>query len=104
MTDHKAVRAEIKVASLDMLVMLLINVIVLIIGAVFSWLPQIDTIPMIMDYDIDTALLTGVGQFKMVIESFWVYGYLFGGLVILLGYYSIKMLLRFFLGHRSPGS
>lgn len=87
-----------------MLVMLILNVVVLMIGAVFSWLPLISTLPNINGFDIDGALVSGVGQFKMVIQSFWVYQYLFGSLLILLGYYGIKMILKFFLGSRSIGS
>lgn len=87
-----------------MIINLLLNVVVLFIGALFSWLPQVTTLPYIVDYDIDTALVNGVGQLRTFFEAFWVLGIMFQGFIFLLGYYSIKMVLKFFLGSRSPTS
>lgn len=85
-----------------MIINLFLNVVVLILGAVFSWLPQITTLPNIVDYDIDTALVTGVGQLKSFLQAMWPIGVMFQGFLAILFYFTIKIILRFFLGHRSP--
>lgn len=86
-----------------MIINLLLNVVVLILGAIFSWLPQVTTLPTIVGYDIDTALTTGVGQLKTFMIAFWPIGIMFQGFLVIMGYYAIKMVLGFFLGSRSPG-
>jgi hypothetical protein len=85
-----------------MLVTLILNVIVLFIGALFSWLPAIEKIPDIAGYDIDTELVTGSGQLHLIFGSFWVLGVMFQGFLYLMGYYIVKNALRFFLGSRTP--
>ena len=85
-----------------MLIGLLLNVVVLIIGAVFSWLPIVDTLPTIVDYDIDAALVTGAGQLHTVLAAFWPLAILMQGFFALCVYYVIKVSLKFFLGGRSP--
>lgn len=85
-----------------MIVMLILNVLVLILGAVFSWLPQVTTLPSIVGFDIDTALVTGVGQMHAFFVSFWPVYIMFQGFLVLMGYYALKLAIRFFLGHRAP--
>jgi len=85
-----------------MLTMLIINVFVLFLGSIFIWLPQITTLPIILGFDIDSALVTGVGQFKTLATTFWPWLYVFYGLLVLLGYFSIKQVIKFFLGSRAP--
>ncbi len=87
-----------------MLVNLVLNVFVLILGAIFSWLPQVTTLPFIVDFDIDTALVNGVGQLHTFLSAFWPLGIMFQGFLFLLGYYAIKMVLKFFLGSRAPAN
>lgn len=85
-----------------MIVNLILNAVLLILGIAFSWLPDVDTLPEIAGYDIDTALVNGVGQFRSFIEVFWPLQTLFYGLIFLLGYYIIKnVVLRFFIGQRA---
>lgn len=85
-----------------MLTMLILNVFVLFLGAIFIWLPQVTTLPTIIGFDIDSAFVTAVGQFKTLMVTFWPWYYMFLGMLVLLGYYSIKQVLRFFLGSRAP--
>ena len=85
-----------------MLTMLIINVIVLFLGALFIWSPLITTLPIILGFDIDAALVTGVGQFKTLAQTFWPWEYVFYGLLVILGYFAIKQVLKFFLGSRAP--
>lgn len=85
-----------------MLTMLILNVFVLFLGALFVWLPQVTTLPMIIGFDIDSALVTGVGQFKTLMVTFWPWQYMFNGMIVIVGYFSIKQVLTFFLGSRAP--
>lgn len=86
-----------------MITNLLINLVVLILGAIFSWLPQVTKLPTINGYDIDTALVTGVGQLHTFMITFWPLQYMFYGFLFIMGYYALKMAVTFFLGHRAPG-
>lgn len=85
-----------------MLIMLVLNVIVLGIGAIFVWLPEVHVLPHIIGYDIDTALLTGMGYVNRVFDSIWPLWYVFQGMLYVMIYYTIKMALRLLLGHRAP--
>ncbi len=85
-----------------MLIGLLLNVIVLILGAIFSWLPQVTVLPHIVDYDIDSALNDGVGQLYFFMNAMWPIKILFQGFLALCAYYAIKMIIKFFLGSRAP--
>lgn len=85
-----------------MIVNFLINVVVIVLAALFSWLPTVDKLPTIVGFDIDTALVSGVGQFKALTNVFWFLSIIFSGFLFLLGYYALKQVLKFFLGHRAP--
>jgi len=82
---------------------LFINLVVLILGAIFSWLPVVTTLPTIYGFDIDGALVTGVGQLHTFTQTFWPIQYMFGAFLFLMTYYIVKMAVGFFLGHRAPG-
>lgn len=87
-----------------MLVNLLINLVLLIIGAVLSLpiFPKIDKFPTINGYDIDSALVTGLGQLHQIMGTFWIIKDVFYAFLFLLGYYGLKMVVKLFFGHRSP--
>lgn len=87
-----------------MIINLLLNLLVLILGGIFSWLPEITTLPTIADYDIDTALVTGMGYFNSFATAVWPLKVLMQGFLFLLGYYLVKVALKFFLGSRTPGA
>lgn len=86
-----------------MIVTLLLNILVLIIGVIFSWLPDVTTLPAILGYDIDGALTTGVGYAHTFFVTFWPLEILFQGFLLLMLYYIIKITIRTFLGSRGPG-
>lgn len=86
-----------------MIINLLLNVIVLFLGAIFSWLPQVTLLPNVAGADIDTALMTGVGQLNTFMNAFWPIYIMFQGFIFLMGYYAVKVVVRFFIGHRTPG-
>ncbi len=86
-----------------MLIALLLNLLVGIVGIFFSWLPQVDTLPAIGGYDVDTALVSGMGYLNTFFTTFWPLKIMFTGFLVLMGYYIVKLVLRFFLGHRSIG-
>ncbi len=81
----------------------LINMFVILVGAILSWLPVVTKLPSINGFDIDTSLTQGMALFYDVKVNIWPFGLVFAGFIVLMGYYSTKMLLRFFLGHRAPG-
>ena len=85
-----------------MITTLILNIIVMVVGVFFFWLPQITVLPTIGGYDIDTALVNGVGQMNTVLVAFWPIKHFMIGFGVLLGYFIIKMTLKFFLGHRAP--
>lgn len=87
-----------------MIIAFLFNLIVLIISAVFSILPQVTTLPTIAGFDIDAALVTGMGEVNAFFTAFWFAKYMFLGFLVLMSYYSLKLIIRFIVGHRAPGS
>ncbi len=87
-----------------MVINLLINVITLLLGSIFSHFPSVTTLPPIFGYDIDTAMVSGMGGFNTFITTFWPVKYMFEGFLAILAYFGIKMVARLLLGHRAPGS
>ncbi len=85
-----------------MIVILFLNLLVTIVGIVFSWLPRIDTLPNMFGFDIDNALIIGMGYLNTFFKTFWPLQIMFEGFLVLLGYFLIKMTIRFFAGHRTP--
>lgn len=85
-----------------MLIMLLWNVVILGLGAIFSWLPIVTVLPHIVGYDIDAALVNGMGYVNNVFTAIWPLAIVFQGMMYLMLYYTIKMVLKFLLGHRAP--
>lgn len=86
-----------------MITNLIINVFVLFVGAVFSLLPQITTLPTIAGFDIDSALVSGVGQMRAFFVAFWPLAILMQGFAALMAYFILKMGLKFLFGSRAPG-
>ena len=87
-----------------MIVTLFFNLIILIVGSIFSLpiFPEIKTLPTIFGFDIDTALVNGMGYVHTLFNTFWVLGIMFNGFLFLGAYYIGKLVLQFFLGHRAP--
>lgn len=86
-----------------MIINFLLNIIVLVVGAIFAWLPDVTVLPTIGGYDIDSAFVTGIGSFNTFTQTFWPLKIVFTGFLFLMGYYAIKIGVKFFLGHRAPG-
>jgi hypothetical protein len=85
-----------------MLIIFALNVIVLGFGAIFLWLPVVTTLPQIVGYNIDGALVQGMGYVNTVLGAIWPLMYVFLGMLSLMTYYTIKMGVKFLLGHRAP--
>lgn len=85
-----------------MIINFLLNIVVLILNVIFGWLPEVITLPTIVGYDIDGALVSGVGQLRFFFSSFWAIGYMFSGFLVIIGYYVMKATLKLFLGARAP--
>lgn len=80
----------------------LILFVTTVLTAAFSWLPQVNTLPNILGIDIDTQLSQGMSMLYNFANSIWPIHDVLLGMIFLLGYYGIKMVLTFFLGHRAP--
>lgn len=85
-----------------MITQVFIGTLIDLLNAIVGWLPNVTTLPTILSFDIDTALITGVGELRTFFTTFWPFMYVFEGFMVLLTYYGIKMLLRLLLGHRAP--
>jgi len=75
-----------------------------LLTAAFSWLPKITTLPAIGGYDIDAALVSGMSMFYTVAHSLWYLWDIWVAFLVLMSYYTAKMVLKMFLGHRAPGA
>jgi hypothetical protein len=83
----------------------LILFITKVLTAVFTalQLPIVETLPTILDVDIDAMLVQGVSIANSAAHVFWPIYKMFLGTLTILGYLVVKMMLRAFLGHRAPG-
>jgi len=81
----------------------ILNFVLLIVGAIFSFLPIVSTLPTIGGFDIDSQMVLGMGYLNSFFTAFWPVAVMFQGFLVIMLYYALKMLLRFFLGHRAPG-
>lgn len=86
-----------------MIITLILNAIVILLLAIFSGLDDITVLPTILGFNIDSALVSGMGYINTFMVAFWPLRLMFDGFLILMGYYAIKMVLTFILGHRAPG-
>lgn len=73
-----------------------------LLTTVFSWLPSITMLPTIGGVDVDTYLVQAVGFFYSFTSAFWPIGDLYQGVMVYVGYLTIKMVLKFIIGHRAP--
>lgn len=85
-----------------MIINFVLNAIVLILGAMFAWLPVVTSLPAINGFDIDASLVLGVSQMYSFFEAFWPLGLLFQGFIVLMGYFTVKLIVKFWIGHRAP--
>lgn len=70
----------------------------------FFFLPVVNTLPNIAGYDIDTALVTGVGQAYQFAGVIWpIYDVLLGALV-LWTFHALMLFVKLLIGHRAPVS
>ena len=84
-----------------MLIHILLVIFTVALSLIFAWFPIITTLPTIGGFDIDSALVNGMGQFNTFVNAFWFLEVIFQGFLFLMGYYTLKLLLRFLLGNRS---
>lgn len=87
-----------------MIVNFFIVILVTVVNVIFSWLPIVTTLPTINGFDLDSAFVTGFGEYLSFANAFWYVNDVFVGFLALLVYYGIKMVLKIILGHRAPGS
>jgi len=87
-----------------MLVQAILQSLIFIFTASFSWLPEVTTLPTVLDVDIDAALVTGIGILNAFAQTVWPLADLMAGFGLLLTYFAFKMFLKFLIGHRAPGA
>lgn len=85
-----------------MIIVFILECITTFLAILFGWLGTVDRLPVVLGYDIDTTLLTGVGYITGLFSTYWPLYYVMGGFAILTTYYLIKMIIIAWLGHRMP--
>lgn len=85
-----------------MIITWLLTLLMNMFSAIFSILPAVTTLPTIGNYDIDTALVQGVGQAYTFADSVWVIKDVLLGATFIWGYYVLKLVARLLIGHRAP--
>ena len=83
-----------------MILLMLLNAVLLTIGYIFQQLPVVNHLPSVAGYDVDGALVLGMGYFRTFANTFWYLIIVFQGFLVLTAYYGIKMVARLFFGHR----
>ena len=85
-----------------MIVTLLVNLIVGALGLLLAIFPDVTTLPTVFGYDIDGALVDGMGKFNTLSSNVWALQYVFYGFLAIISYYALKKVWNVFLGARSP--
>lgn len=85
-----------------MITALFLNLLITILGVIFVWLPEVKTLPTIGGFDIDAAFVTGLSYFNRILDVFWPIKTVMTAFLILMGYYGLKIIVRFFIGSRAP--
>jgi hypothetical protein len=85
-----------------MIITWILSGLITVLSVIFSILPAVTTLPTIGGYDIDTALVTGVGQAYTFANSVWVIQDVLYGAAFIWGYYMLKLVARLLIGHRAP--
>lgn len=85
-----------------MIINLLLNLIVLIIGSVFSWLPRVEKLPEIIGFDVDAFLVQGIGYIGTISDYLWPVTLVFGAALIVGFYLGLKLMIKLIMGHRAP--
>ena len=85
-----------------MITTLLINSILLLFTTLFSLLPQVNTLPTVIGFDIDATMVTAISTYNTFAQVVWPLHYLLLGFLTIVGYEVTKIIVRAILGHRSP--
>jgi hypothetical protein len=85
-----------------MLISKLLTLIANVIAAMLSFLPTVLVLPTINGYDIDSALVTGVGQAYNFANYIWPVRDVLLGAVVLWAFHGLMIFVRLLLGHRAP--
>ena len=87
-----------------MLISNILGVLANIVAVLCSFLPSVTVLPTIAGYDIDTALVTGVGQAYQFASVVWPIWDVLLGALFLWGFHSLMLLVKLLLGHRAPSA
>lgn len=87
-----------------MITTIILDLVTFVIKFVSELWPVVETLPVINGFDIDGTLVLGLAQVNQFFETFWPLAIMFGGFLFLMGYYIIKMTVKFVFGHRTPGN
>ena len=85
-----------------MIIALIINIVLLIFGSLFSFLPVVIKLPTIGIIDLDYYFTTGVGYFKFLTQIFPPFEIIAQCAIIYLTWKLTVLGLRVILGHRTP--
>ena len=80
----------------------IVSLIATIFLLVFSFLPDVYSLPTIFGLDIDSALVDGMETTRRFFQLVWPLTYLFGGFIIIAGYFGVKQIVKLIIGSRTP--
>jgi len=83
-----------------MIIHILLSILIVFFNILTSWLPAVDTLP----FGIDTILATAVSYYHGITETIPYLQVVWNCFIFALGFEMALLLLKFILGHRSPGS
>jgi len=83
-----------------MITYLILTVLISLVGVIFSLFPTIEELP----WGVDSFLVQGVGGYKLLATLFPPLSTLMTAFLIFVGFKLSIILLRFFLGSRTPAN
>jgi len=87
-----------------MLITKLLLLVAYAVSALLSFLDIVTTLPMINGYDIDSALVSGVGQAYNFAAVVWPVRDVLLGAAVLWAFHGLMLFLKAILGSRAPAT
>ena len=81
---------------------IIFTVINISLGVVFSVFGTVTTLPNVLGFDIDSALITGIQYFNQIATVFWPLKLELLGVLSIFAYIGIKKIIIITMGSRSP--
>lgn len=85
-----------------MIISTILDLITFFVSIITHLLPTVTTLPNIAGFNIDSALVSGVGQLNQFTNAFWPIADMLFAFFALVSYYILKKIAILILGSRSP--